>query len=651
MKNIFSVAVALLMCASAGFAQKKKDVLMTINGEPVYAKEFKRVYKKNLDLVQDDSQKDIDGYLQLFIDYKLKIAEAKAQHLDDKETYQKELAQYRDQLSRNYLYEDQITEELIKEAYDRGKEEIDASHILIPVGLDASPQDTLAAYNKIKSIREKAVAGADFEALAKKYSEEPGVADTGGNLGYFTVFNMVYPFETEAYNTKKGEISKIVRTRFGYHIIKVNDRRARLPKIAVSHIMISDKKGARTFNPEERVKEIAAMIKQGQSFEDLAKEYSDDKNSAINGGALKPFTKGDLRSPEFEDAAYGLKHKGNLSKPVKTSFGWHLIRLDSIYPVETFEAQKPELEKQISRGDRSKVVTHSVNKRIMDKYGYKNGSSYLPFFDTYVTDSVLARKWKMTPIPAKDDKVLFTIGDKEVKYSDFANYIEDRQHTTRPYNKKDLLLATFYEQFEDRELKDYFRKRLELENEDYAGILNEYRDGLLIFDVMDENIWQKAKNDSVGLQNYYEQHKQDYKWKKRVEVDIFSATSKDLAQQVRQLLEKGKTAQEVKENLNSNGSVNVLLTQGTFELGSPELPENLKVEEGVSEIYPGNSNYTVVDIKKILPEGIKPLEEVKGNVISQYQNILEKEWMDSLHSKYKVSLNKKTFKRLKRQLR
>lgn len=624
---------------------------MTINGDPVYANEFERVYKKNLDLVQDESQKDIDGYLQLFIDYKLKIAEAKAQDLDQNEVYQSELSKYRDQLSRNYLFEDKLTEDLAKEAYDRSKEEINASHILIEVSYEAKPQDTLAAYNKIKSIREKAINGQDFEQLAKEYSEEPNANSSGGNLGYFSVFNMVYPFETAAYNTPVGEISDIVRTNFGYHIIKVNDRRDRLSKIVVSHIMISDKKGARTFNPEERINEIATMLKQGESFENLAKEFSDDKNSAVKGGKLKPFTKGELRAPEFEEAAYNLKEIGEISKPVKTDFGWHVIRLDEIVAEPSFEEQKPQLEVRVKQGDRGKVVVHTINKKIKKMYDFKKGEDYLSYFKTYVADSVLTRIWKRKPIPASEDKVLFTIEDKKTNFSDFADYIERRQRTTMAYKEKELLLAGFYDEFETEKLKEYFKNQLEVENEDYAAILGEYRDGLLIFDVMNKNIWEQAKNDSIGLQQFYEKTKQNYQWKQRVDADIFSATSQMNAQRVQKMLEDGKSAEDIKAEMNPEGTVNVLLTQGVFEVGEKELPTNMKVVNGISDIYPSNSSFIVVNVKEIFPEGIKQLEDVRGRVVSNYQNELETRWMNELRSKYKVEVNKKTLKKLKRKLK
>ncbi len=650
MKKFLITLLIALIGSTAVFSQTKKDVLLTIDGEPVYAGEFKRVYNKNLDLVQDDSQKDVDSYLQLFIDYKLKIAEARAQGLDQNETYKAEFGKYRDQLSRNYLFEDKFTEDLAKEAYERGKEEINASHILIPISYEAKPQDTLLAYKKIKSLREMALKGEDFEQLAKDNSEEPNARNTGGNLGYFTVFNMVYPFETAAYNTEVGDISDIVRTSFGYHILKVNDRRARLPKIVVSHIMISDKKGARTFDPEERINEIATMVKQGQSFESLAKEYSDDKNSAINGGKLKPFTKGELRAPEFEEVAYSLKTIGDISNPVKTDFGWHIIRLDERMAEPSFQEQKSQLEKKVKQGDRGKVVVHAVNHKIKDLYNFKKGEDFRSFFDSYVTDSVLSRNWKMEPITATQDKTLFTLGKTTVKFSDFARYIEDRQKTAMPYKDKALLLTNFYDEFETDRLKEYFREQLEVDNADYAAVLGEYRDGLLIFDVMNENIWQEAKNDSLGLREYYEKTKENYKWKQRVEADIFSATSQLYAQQIQDMLKEGKTAEEIRTALNPDGTVNVLLTQGVFEVGEQELPDNIQIKNGVSDIYASNDSFTVVNISNILPEGIKELEEVKGRLISNYQNDLETKWMGQLHSKYKVEVNNRTLKRIKREL-
>ncbi|MEM0518434.1 peptidylprolyl isomerase [Aequorivita flava] len=651
MKNFLSLFILVLLSATAVVAQNKKEVLMTINDEPVYTSEFKRVYKKNLDLVQDESQKDIDGYLQLFIDYKLKIAEAQAQGLDKESAYKSEFSKYRDQLSRNYLFEDKVTEELAMEAFERSKFEIDASHILIRVDYESAPQDTLAAYNKMKTIRERALKGEDFGELAKTFSEEPGAKERAGALGYFTVFNMVYPFETEAYNTKPGEISNIVRTSFGYHLIKVNDRRAKMPKIVVSHIMISDKKGARNFNPEERINELYTMLKQGESFESLAKQFSDDKNSAVKGGKLKAFTKGDLRAPEFEEAAYALKNIGEISKPIKTDFGWHIIRLDEKLPMETFEEQRLSLEKRVSEGDRSKLVTTATNNKIKEKYGYKKEANFLSYFTNYVSDEVLKRKWKMEPIPTAEDKTLFTIGDKAVKFSDFANFIDARQKTTRLFRQKDALLVELYDEFETEQLKEYFKDKLKDDNEEYAAVLTEYRDGLLIFDVMNKNIWNKAKEDTLAVQEYYAKTKDNYKWKQRVDAEIYAATSDGFAKQIQTMLAQGKTSEEIKAALNTEDKVNVLITPGIFEIDQSELPTNLAIKEGVSDIYPSNDSFVVVFVKEVLAPGYKTLDEVKGKVLSNYQTDLEKSWMESLRKKYTVKVDKKALKHVKRELK
>src|SRR5690606_25201177 len=341
----------------------------------------------------------------------------------------------------------------------------------------------------------------------------------------------------------------------------------------------------------ERINEIYTMLKQGESFESLAKQFSDDKNSAVKGGKLNPFTKGDLRASEFENAAYALKNIGEISKPVKTDFGWHIIRMDEKLPAETFEQQKEMLDKKVTEGDRSKIVTHAINNKIKEKYGFKPGESYMPYFDTYVTDEVLKRKWEMTPIPVEKEKTLFTIGNKKVGSTDFAKFISNRQKTTRPYKQKQTLLVDLYDEFETENLKDYFKENLEKENEEYAAILGEYRDGLLIFDVMNKNIWQKAKNDTVGVQEFYNKTKQNYLWKQRVDADIYSATSEVLAQQIQKMLSEGKTTEEIKTALNTQDKLNVLVTPGIFEIDQHELPNGLEIKEGVSKLYPNSDSF------------------------------------------------------------
>ena len=634
------------------FAQKKKDVLLTVGDTPVLASEFKRVYEKNLDLVQDESQKSVDGYLQLFIDYKLKVAEAYDQKLHEDPTYVKEFAQYQDQLARTYIYEDKVTEELAREVFKRGLEEVNVDHILVRSSFNDNAQDTLKAYQKITDIRKKALAGEDFTTLAKTYSEEPGAKERAGKLGWFSAFAMVHPFEDMAYKTGVGEISEIVRTSFGYHVLKVIDRRKREPEITVSHIMVSDNDSKRTFDPKERINELYNLLQQGESFESVAKQYSDDKNSAKNGGKLRRFGKGDLRSVKFAEAAYGLKNIGDITQPLKSEFGWHIIRLEEKHSAPTFEDKKDELEKKVQQGTRAKLVTAAINNQIKDKYGFKKGVTYNEYFQILVTDSVVKRNWIYdTPIPKQENKTMFTIGDKDYTYHDFASFIEVRQKKGKMANNKAEVLRIFNEEFETKSLKDYFKNKLEEENDEYAGVISEYRDGLLIFEVMAQNVWNKAKNDSVGLDAYFKKNQNAYRWKQRVEAVVVSSTSKDIAIEAAQLLQADTSSEELKEKLNTAEKTNVIVSKGKYEIGDDALPDNFKTKKGVSEVYQQNDTFIVVKVLSLIPAGVKSLPDVRGKVLSAYQEQIETNWLQSLRKKYDVKVNKKTLKKIKKSFK
>ena len=649
MKKYLALTLVLLFI-NLSFSQNKKDVLLTIDGKPVYTSEFKRVYNKNLDLVKDESQKSVEGYLDLFIDYKIKVAEAYAQNLDKDETYISEFNQYRDQLSRNYILENKVTSELSLEAYERGLEEINANHILVLSKYEDIPQDTLKAYNKIKAIYDRAKAGEDFVALAKENSEEPNADNGGGQLGYFTSFAMLYPFETAAYNTQVGGVSEIVRTQYGYHIIKVNDRRKRGSQITTSHIMLSDKGSNRTFVPADRIIELYALLQQGEDFAKLAEQYSDDKNSAKNGGQLQKFRKGELRAPKFEEAAFSLENAGDYSKPVKSQFGWHIIQLNEKHSIPTYEEERESLEKKVKNGVRSKIVTSALNDQIKDKYGYVEVTNYVPFFNIYVSDDILKKKWEYDTIGNAQDRVIFTIGKKEIRFSDFAKFIVSRQKQQFTATEKSYVLADFYYEFESLELKNYFRDNLEFENVQYASTIREYRNGLLIFDLMNKNIWMKAKNDTLGLQNFYETVKENYTWDDRVDAVIVTTTTEDAALVARNLMLNDKTSEEIKGVLNVDDQINVIISEGVFEKGQRELPGNFEVKVGVSETYSNKDGFTIVRVNKVIPTDIKPLGTVKGKVMSDYQNDLESKWMMRLRDMYKVKIHKKALKRVKKEL-
>ena len=633
-----------------GNAQNKKNVLLTINSNPVYSSDFTKVFNKNLDLVVEESQKNVAGYLDLFIDYKLKISEAYAQELDKNQQYIKEFKKYEDQLAKKYIYDKRVVSKLVEEAYDRSLEEINAEHILVLSNLNDSPNDTLKAYNKIKEAHVKALKGENFTSLVIEYSEEPGAKKSKGKLGYFTAFQMVYPFENTAYNTKVGEISQITRTSFGYHIIKINDRRKKKPKINVSHIMIFSNKDKKAEDPEERINELYAMIMQGEPFEKIAKQFSEDKNTGVKGGQLKTFGPGDLKAPKFENAAYSIKNEGEIIAPVQSAFGWHIIRLNEKFSIPSFEEQKDDIEKKVKGGARALVVTQAINNKIIKKYGFKEGESYISYFNNFVNDSILSRKWTYSSIPLTENQILFTIGDHDVTYNDYAEYLRDNQKTIKKYINKESLLIDMYVKFKNETLKNYFKERLEVENTEYATIINDYRNGLLVYDVMNKNIWQFAKTDSTGLKDYYEKTKNNYKWKKRLDVDIYSSSDEITTKQVQTLLMRGEESATIKKQINSDGKINVITVSDVFEIDQSELPEDLIPEKGVSDIKLNDGFYVVVNIKEVIEPTLKEFDEVRGTVISDFQTEIEKKWMQSLRDKYEVKINNKSLKKLKRKL-
>ncbi len=643
-------AFLFLLYGFTSYSQfKDKNVLMTIDGETVLVDEFLRVYNKNLDMVQDENQKDKAAYLELFVNYKLKTKEAMEQDLHKNPEFQKELSGYEEQLSQNYLYEQEITESLIREAYDRMQEEVNANHILIMLEPNATPEDTLVAYNKIKNIRDEALRGEDFEELAKKHSEEPNAAERGGALGYFKGFGMVYPFENAAYNTPKGQISDIVRTQFGYHILKVNDRRPVPAEVTVAHIMISTRNELSEEEAKQRIEEIHQRVKQGEDFEELARQFSEDPGSSQKGGVLNRFGSGRLNSPDFEQAAFALQNPGEVSEPVKTDFGWHIIKLIERHERTGFEDSKQDILKRIKSSDRSKVIVASINDRIKEKYGFTVVESPLPFFNTFVTDSILKRKWDYSPEEQKLKNTLFKIGDQEYTFGDFASFLKEKQKRGRVFKDKEELLKNYYDEFELETLKDFFKLTLKEENQEYAALLSEYRDGLLIYELMQQSIWEPSKNDSLGLVNFFEKNKDKYRWETRIEGVIASTGNENIAGQIKKLLESGASQSEIRNKFNTEDSVQVIFTEGVYEMGNSILPADFKPEKGVSKVFSlsdnknntNNSQFIVIQVDKVIPPATKSLQTVRGKVINDYQSYLESEWMKELRTKYQVKINKK----------
>ena len=651
MKQLF-FGLFLSLNIAAHAQEVSNKVLFTIDNKPYYTDEFIRVYNKNLDLVKDESQKDLNQYLDLFIGYKLKINKANILGLQADPVYKAELEQYRNQLAKNYLTDSKVTKELVQEAYNRSKKEIKASHILFLVPENSSPADTLKAYKKAIDVRQKALKGENFAELAQKYSEDPSAKENKGDLGYFSAFRMVYPFESAAFNTLKGQISQPIRTNFGYHLIKVDDIRENRGEVIVAHIMV--------MNPEvedaalkDKVKntifDINKKLRQGENFESLARQFSEDKSSSSKGGVLNRFGSGQLSSPEFEDVAFSLTTEQPISQPFQSQFGWHIVKLVEKFPIKPMADMQVELENKIGRDDRSKLIAASMNEKLRKKYAVKRNEKTYSSIVKSVSSAIYEGNWATNDKIAADN--LFAVNDHNVNAGDFMKYIENKQKsglTIKPVNKQ---VDALYQSFVEEQLNQYYDANLEKEFPEFAAVMDEYRDGLLLFNLMEKEIWEKAKTDSIGLQKFYKENATKYQWTDRVDAIILSSTNQDIINKANKLLKKNKSADEIRAALNTADVVNVMAKSGVYEHDSDVLPKGLKFKKGISKVIKEGDYYFIAKVNKLLPARAKTLDEAKGRVINDYQQYLEEHWVKSLKSEFDINVNKEVFAEVKRMMK
>ena len=650
--KISRLLIFVFLIAPYFLLAQTKEILFSIDNHPYYTDEFIRVYNKNLDLVKDDSQKDLEKYLDLFVGYKLKVEKANKLGLQNGTNYQNELKSYRNQLSKNYLNDSKVTNELVREAYDRMQQEVRASHILVLVDEGASAEDTLKAYNKILDIKKRLDAGEDFVKVAQQFSEDPSVKENNGDLGYFSAFRMVYPFENAAYKTNVGQASKPFRTRFGYHIVKVVDKRVNRGEVSVAHIMILKQgEAAQQEKALATINDIYKKIQQGESFESLAQQFSEDKSSAPKGGVLQRFGSGQLSSEEFENVAFDLKTPNQISAPFESQFGWHIVKLIEKHPVRSYDEMKAELEDKIKRDERSLLITNSLAKKVRSKYSFTKDAKLIAKIKGTVNDEFYSQTW-VVPEKAKElNGVVLTINkDKKVNGALFLDFIASKQKSnikTKPVSK---LVDELFEKFVDEQMIAYYNDNLENEFPEFKNVMDEYRDGLLLFDLMEKEIWNRAKNDTIGLNEFFKNNIKNYQWKKRYSVDILSSTDVKVIEKAQKFLKKGKSLEYIKEQLNKDGKINVMSKSGMYEEDYDVLPQFNGLSKGVTSIVSKDKYYFVVNVTDEKPAGAKELSECKGKVISDYQQYLENHWVDELKKEFTININKDVFSKVKNQL-
>ena len=644
--NIFKI---ILLSCFAGIiftseAQNKNTPLLKINETQYSIDEFNYIFNKNNSISKEPVSKK--EYLNLFVNYKLKVTEAVAQGLDTMPNFKKELSYYRNELSKPYLMDKKATEEIAKEAYERMLEDVDVSHILIRLPKNPFPADTLKAYKKIREIREKIVNGADFESLAIEYSQDPSVKANKGRLGFISVFQTVYPFETAAYNTPVGEISPIVRTSFGYHILKVNDKRKSRGEIKVAHIMLVVPRDAAAQKQEElknRIDSIYQLLQNGADFKQLAKKYSDDKNSAEKGGELNWFGTGRMIA-EFADAAFAIPNNDEYSKPVRTRVGWHIIFKIDQRGVKPYNEVKEDIATKISNSERSLSGKTATIKRLKKENNFKADSSTIDFLKTTFSTAGITNMEFYTKLGGYKNP-LCSIADTTLLLADFSEYL--KKDRTFKAGSSPLVLDSKLTDFFNDKLIDYEKAHLEEKYPEFRFLMNEYYDGLLIFDISQKEIWNKASTDSIGLHKFFENNKDKYFTPEKFNGSIFFCKNRNTLKSITGFIKDSVTIQDV-DSLKSILSKTFVYESGEYVKGDDPLYDAVlwSVKPNSKINYPEKFTKTCYfgNFTKRTP---LKFNDVKGLIIADYQTFIEQEWIDKLKEKYKPEVNYGVLKKSK----
>ena len=512
-----------------------------------------------------------------------------------------------------------------------------------------TPADTLEAYDKITAIRKELLAGADFAALAKEKSEDPSAMDNAGYLGWFHAFKMVYPFERAAYKTPVGGVSPILKTQFGYHVLKTLNKRKSRGEVQVAHIILTHKQADSTIDPEARMREIYQKLQQGESFENLALKYSDDRQSAVQGGVINRFAAGQLRSSKFEDMAFSLLKPGDYSKPFKTELGWHLIKLVQKFPIESLQQMRPELEARIKNDSRSKLVEDALLAKLNKIYTVKEGGDVVMAFAKINPTTLMQGKWQMQLPDTEQVKPALIIEKDTLTYNDFSIYVKQAQRAAPNYANARAFLDFAYSGFKSKSLKEYYRSHLAENNMEYAQIIKEYEEGILLFALMEEKIWNRAKVDTMGLHGFFDANRDNYRWPVRYRVLVASSPNEKSAEEALKMLKQQKAPADIKKQLNKDGLVNVFFTQKTVTADDSLLPQGYIPQPGLNKIYK-NDDFSIVLLEEEIPATAQEFDEIKGKVINDYQNKLEQEWLSSLENGHKVTVDKQVFEAVKKEL-
>ncbi len=660
MANRLLILLFVVLFSTFLHAQHADDpVLFSIDDVQVHLSEFKYIYTKTNAEKADFSKNSLQEYLDLYTNFKLKVKKAKDMRLDTIASLQQELAGYRRQLADSYLIDREVTEKLVQEAFQRSKQDVDLSHIMIKFPDNPTPEDTLKAWNRALEAKKKLEKGEGFEDVALAYSDDQSVTNNKGRIGYVTALfpNGFYNLETAAYEGPLGKIQGPVRTNAGYHLVLIHDRRPARGEIEVAHILARNDKYPDMIMVRRSLDSVHAELKAGADFEEMARIHSDDKMTSSKGGYIGFFGINRFEKV-FEDAAFSLQNDGDFTLPIQTSIGWHIIKRISLKRDETFQVMKARLQNQVKQDARFDIARKNMVERIKKESKFtENRTTLLDFIATLeadTTESFLTYRWKAPENPTNEP--LFSFGSAlKIKLGDFAAYAE--RASRKRQQKAPLGIASvaqeLYEDYVDENALKYEERQLEEKYPEFKSLMREYEEGVLLFEVTKMEVWDKASQDSTGLQAFFEKNKNKYQWDARVAVSQYNLaeSAKDRIEEVRAFAAKNPP-QKVLEKFNTDAEPILAHQEKKFEKGRNDALDKIKWEAGAlteNELNRRNKSLSFLKIEELLPAGPKTLQEARGYAVADYQDYLEKKWLDELMKTYKIKLNEKAFNSLIRK--
>ncbi|HPF03156.1 MAG TPA: peptidylprolyl isomerase [Bacteroidales bacterium] len=634
----------------AGCQTPDEKVLMTIAGREVTAGEFLRMYRKSLEPGQTGSPEE---YLSLYVNFKLKVADAINEGIDTTAAFRNELNGYRNQLAQNYLTDNEIREELLRKTYQRYQTEINAWHVLVSCPENASPEDTLAAWKKAEALRQRIVSGEPFEQVARGASDDPSVKNNGGNLGYFTVFQMITPFEEAAYNLRQGAVSHPVRTPYGYHIIKVTDKRASRGKILAAHIMKVSPPGTgekEAKAAEDAINNIYSQLQEGASFSELARLHSDHRESAANGGRLNWFGTGELIS-ELSEAAFAITDTGKYSRPVRTVFAWHIIKLLDRQAPGTFEETRSFLESKLNQTYLNSLSRKSFVEKLKKEYNFNVNEAAMNWFIVNTDTSKIRglEKYNRAKMPAGN---IYSFADLHFTNRDFAAYLEKRASRLATTDPGYFIKQSIETSISDQIIK-YEDALLEEKYPDFRYLMTEFHDGILLFEISGRKIWNRVQEDSAGLHDYYESHKKEFFAPESVTAKIYtlrnSTGEKKFIRNYRKFSRKPETDSLMIGFYNRGNDSLLIIREGTFIRGDETVIDMVRWSEG-SHITRSGGFPSVVVISEVRQPQPMAFDEVQGEMINGYQGLLENRWIEQLKQRYAVTINDQVLDEIRKRI-